>query len=178
MAVYESGHALVARALGLKIHALRMLPRPPVLLSDKAFRGRDWGSFGEMLEIRIMELFGGQIAEEIACGSNTCCSGDIARIDELTRLLAGLGDSRDPEDIWFDLEERSRNIFDNAPYCAAIVTVAEFLHARVRNGEEIIDGPTIEGFLDQHLPARVKVGRFRRMMGLGSRKSRPGEAAK
>jgi len=177
LAVYESGHALVARALGLRIHTLRMLPRPPVLLSDKAFRGRDWSSFSEALEIRVMELFGGQIAEEIACGSNSCCSGAIARIDELTRLLAGLGDPRDPEDIWFDLEDRTREIFAAPAFEAAILVVAEYLHARVQAGDEIIDGPVIEALLSKNLPARAKESRLRRALGLGRRKPRP-EAVK
>jgi hypothetical protein len=150
-----------------------MLPRPPVLLSDKAFRGRDWGSFSEALEIRIMELFGGQIAEELACSSNTCCSGDIARIDELTRLLSGLGDPRDPEDIWFDLEDRTREIFADPAYESAILSVAEFLHGRVNAGDEIIDGPEIENVLDQYLPPRIKQNRFRRTFGLGRKKPRP-----
>ena len=85
LAVYEAGHALTARALGLKIMSVRMLPRPPVLISDKAFANNDWESFIEMLEIRVIELFGGQIAEETACACNTCGIGDIARVDELSR---------------------------------------------------------------------------------------------
>jgi len=172
LAIYEAGHALVARALGLKIHSLRMLPRPPVLLSEKAFRGRDWASFSETLEIRIMELFGGQIAEEIACGSNTCCSGDVARIDELTRLLAGLGDPREPEDIWFDLEDRAHDILSDPPYEAAIIKLAEFLHERVLSGYEIIDGPVIEDLLNNILPPRRKENRVRRFFGLGQGKQR------
>ncbi|MCK4713474.1 MAG: hypothetical protein KAT26_11405, partial [Marinosulfonomonas sp.] len=83
LAVYEAGHALTARALGLKILSVRMLPHSPVLISDKTFTNNDWGSFIETLEIRVIELFGGQIAEETACSCNTCGIGDIARVDEL-----------------------------------------------------------------------------------------------
>ncbi|MFT7594385.1 MAG: hypothetical protein ACI8R4_001705 [Paracoccaceae bacterium] len=49
LAVYEAGHALTARALGLKLVSVRMLPRPPVLISDKAFATNDWAAFIETL---------------------------------------------------------------------------------------------------------------------------------
>ena len=57
-AVYQAGHALSARALGLKLISFKVLPRPPILVSDKTFSSFDWVSFIEMLEIRIIELMG------------------------------------------------------------------------------------------------------------------------
>lgn len=153
LSVYEAGHALTARALGLKLLSVQMLPRPPVLISDKAFATNKWDDFIETLEVRIIELFGGQIAEEHACGTNTCCSGDIARIDELSRLVAGLKDLEDSETVMFDLEDAARMIFDNPAYRDAIIPVAQFLSQRVAQGREIIDGPDIEAEIDKYIPA-------------------------
>jgi hypothetical protein len=163
LAVYEAGHALTARALGLKIMSVRMLPRPPVLVSDKTFAGSDWSSFIEMLEIRIIELFGGQIAEELACKTNTCCSGDVARIDELTRLVAGIGAGEDAETIWFNLEDIAQKIFADPSYRAAILPVAEFLHQRVQSGDYEVQGRELERLLDDLLPVRPKEKWLKRM---------------
>ncbi len=167
LAVYQSGHALVAWCLGLKILRLRMLPRPPVLSSEKAFRGRDWTSFAETLDIRVMELIGGQIAEELTCGASSCCSGDVSRIDELTRLLSALGDGGDHEEIWFQLEDTARGFFDDPVIRAAIVPMAEFIAARIAAGDAEIDGAEIEARLGRLLPPRPRTSRLRRFFGLG-----------
>lgn len=156
LAVYEAGHALTARALGLRVVSVRMLPRPPVLVSEKTFVGNNWSSFVEALEIRAIELFGGQIAEEHACSSNTCCSGDVARIDELSRLISGLGDGRDSDTIWFELEDIAQNIFADQKYQDAIIPIAEFLFQRVCDGLEVIDGEDIEAMLDKYVPPRPR----------------------
>lgn len=155
LAVYEAGHALTARALGLTVVSVHMLPRPPMLISDKTFTGQ-WDSFIEMLETRIIELFGGQLAEEYSCDSNTCFGGDVARIDELCRLVAGLGGDKDAETIWFDLEDVAINIFADDAYKNAILPVAEFLYQRVQDGREAIDGPDIEAEMNKYVPAPPK----------------------
>ncbi|MDQ7070911.1 MAG: hypothetical protein Q9M48_09280 [Rhodobacterales bacterium] len=151
LSVYEAGHALTARALGLKVVSVQMLPRPPVLISDKTFTGK-WDSFIEMLEIRIIELFGGQIAEEHTCDSNTCFGGDVARIDELCRLVAGLSEEKDAETIWFDLEDVAIKIFSDDAYRTAILPIADYLYQRVQNGSEVIDGVDIETEMDKYVP--------------------------
>ncbi len=156
LSVYEAGHALTARALGLRVVSVRILPRPPVLISDKAFAQNNWESFIEMLEIRIIELFGGQIAEEHACESNTCCSGDIARIDELSRLIAGLVGESDPEEIYFSLEAVAAKIFDKPEFMNAILPLAEFLHDRVKAGNEEIKGQDVEAEMDKLVPPLPK----------------------
>jgi len=152
LAVYEAGHALTARALGLHILSVRMLPRPPVLVSDKTFNSNDWGSFVETLEIRVIELFGGQIAEETACSCNTCGIGDIARVDELSRLIAGLKGEGDPEAVMFELEDIALKIFAKPEYKDAIIPIATFMAERVEAGEELIKGPDIEAELDKYVP--------------------------
>ncbi len=152
LSVYEAGHALTARALGLKLISVQMLPRPPVLISDKAFAANKWDAFVETLEIRIIELFGGQVAEEFACGTHSCCSGDIARIDELSRLVSGLTGTKDAETVMFDLEDAARKIFADPVYHNAIVPIAEFLAQRVSEGREIIDGADLEVEIDRYIP--------------------------
>lgn len=156
LAVYEAGHALTARALGLKILSVRMLPRPPVLISDKAFANNDWESFIEMLEVRVIELFGGQIAEETACSCNTCGIGDIARVDELSRLIAGLDGEPDSETVMFRLEDVALGIFAKQEYKDAIIPIATFLADQVKAGRELIDGPAIEAELDKYVPRPAK----------------------
>ncbi len=156
LAVYEAGHALSARALGLKLVSVRMLPRPPVLVSDKTFAHNNWESFLKTLEIRMIELFGGQIAEELACGSNTCCSGDIARIDELSRLVAGLRGDVDAETVLFDLEDAAQALFAEPGLRKAVVPLAEFFHRRMMDGREMIEGADIDAELDRYLPAQVQ----------------------
>jgi hypothetical protein len=169
LAVYEAGHALTARALGLRVVSVRMLPRPPVLISDKTFTNNDWNSFVETLEIRIIELFGGQIAEELACASNTCCSGDIARIDELCRLVSGLSHDLDAETLLFDLEDVAKKIFADDRTRAAVIPIAEFLHGRVTAGQEEIKGADIEAELDKHVPAVAREKWLRRVFSFASR---------
>ena len=156
LAVYEAGHALTARALGLKVISVRMLPRPPVLVSDKTFTANNWQSFSETLEIRIIELFGGQIAEELACSSNSCCSGDIARIDELCRLVAGLRGDVDAETVLFDLEDVAQKIFADDAVRDAILPIAEFFHERTESGRESIEGADIEAELEKYIPTPEK----------------------
>lgn len=87
LSVYEAGHAITAYLMEQKIVSVQMLPRPPMTFTDKAFTSHSWGSFIDILENRALELFGGQIAEDITCGSLSCCSGDISRIDEISRIL-------------------------------------------------------------------------------------------
>ena len=152
LSVYEAGHALTARALGLKIVSIRMFPRPPVLVSEKAFASNNWPAFIETLEIRVIELFGGQIAEEHVCGSNACCSGDIARIDELCRLISGLSGDEDPETTMFRLEDEAQKIFAEPKVREAIVPVAEFFNSLTVAGTHEISGPQVEVELDKWLP--------------------------
>ncbi|MBZ0130402.1 MAG: hypothetical protein K8F59_14945 [Rhodobacteraceae bacterium] len=170
LAVYEAGHALTARALGLRVLSVRMLPRPPVLVSDKTFVANNWSSFTDTLENRIIELFGGQIAEQHACASNTCCSGDVARIDELARLVAGLDGERESDDIYFDLEDMAQDIFADPRYRAAILPMAEFLYDRVQNGHSVIAGEDVEAELDKHLPKLAKAKWARGLFSFGRRK--------
>ena len=167
LAIYEAGHALTARALGLKLLSVKMLPRPPVLISDKHFATNDWGAFVETLENRIIELFGGQIAEEQCCGTNTCCSGDIARIDELARLVSGLTGAADAEAVMFKLEDAAIEIFADQKYRDAILPVAEFLFRRVEAGREVIDGADIEAELDRHVPAAEQKTWLKRVFSFG-----------
>ena len=167
ISVYEAGHALTARALGLKLISMRMLPRPPVLVSDKTFANNNWDAFVETLEIRVIELFGGQIAEESICGTNTCCGGDIARIDELSRLIAGLRGIEDAESIMFELEDAAIKIFADPAYADAILPMADYLYARAIAGREIISGHDIEAELDKHVPAMPTPGWLKRIFSFG-----------
>lgn len=171
LTVYEAGHALTARALHLKILSVQMFPRPPMLTSDKTFSGNRIGGLVQMLESRVIELFGGQIAETVACSSNTCCSGDVSRIDELTRLIAGLKGVEESEDVWFELEDVAESIFENQQYRDAIIPIAEFLHQRVLDGWEIIDGADIEAELDKYVPAAPKSGGLKNFLSFGGRKA-------
>ncbi|MCP5368455.1 MAG: hypothetical protein H6907_13245 [Hyphomicrobiales bacterium] len=153
LCVYEAGHALVARALDKKILRVRMLPRPPETVTDKVFRSNDWGSFYAVLEERALELFGGQLAEDIACGSTTCCAGDISRIDELTRIMAGLGGGEEnPEDIYFRLEEQAGQIFSDPRFREAIVPLADYLYDCDSAGKLEIAGAAIEDLIDCFVP--------------------------
>ncbi len=167
LAVYEAGHALTARALGLKILSVRMLPRPPVLVSDKTFANNDWGSFIEALEIRVIELFGGQIAEEAACSCNTCGIGDIARVDELSRLIAGLEGEEDAEAVMFRLEDIALSIFAKPEYRDAIVPIATFLADHVEAGKEMINGDDIEAELDKYVPRAAKKTWAKKLFSFG-----------
>ena len=169
LTVYEAGHALTARALELKILSVRMLPRPPMLVSEKTFSGNKIGPLVQMLENRVIELFGGQIAEVEACASNSCCSGDVSRIDELTRLIAGLTGTPDSESVWFELEDVAEEIFKDERYRDAIMPIAEFLYQKVQDGWEIIDGEELEAELDKYVPVTPKAQGLKGLFGLGTR---------
>lgn len=156
LTVYEAGHALTARALELKIVSVVMFPRPPMLVSEKEFSGNKIGPLVQVLENRVIELFGGQIAEVHACASNSCCSGDVSRIDELSRLIAGLTGVEDSESVYFELEDVAESIFKEDRYRDAIMPIAEFLHQCVLDGAEIIDGELLEAELDKYVPAAPK----------------------
>ncbi len=160
LAVYEAGHALTARALGLKILRVKILPRPPVLESDKSFRGNDWGSFVKTLENRVIELFGGLIAEEMICNTNSCCSGDVTRIDELVRLIAGLNGVEDPDDVWYHLDDVAQDIFADQAYRDAILPLSEFLYKSLLDGVEAVDGVELSAELDKHVPELPKKRSF------------------
>ncbi len=168
-AVYQAGHALSARALGLKLISFKVLPRPPILVSDKTFSGFDWISFIEMLEIRIIELMGGQIAELYVCKSHESFAGDVSRIDELTRLVSGLDDDRDPDEVWFDLEDIAEKIFAQQAYLDAIIPMAEFFYQEVKLGREEIQGSDIEAELDKHVPVASKENWVKRVFSFGGK---------
>lgn len=154
LCVYEAGHAITAYLLSQKIVSVCMLPRPPMTVTDKAFTSNNWGSFVEILENRALELFGGQIAEEIVCGSTSCCSGDISRIDEITRILEALysEDVLDSEDILFELEDRAKALFAPANVQKAILPMADFLYTQEENGVMEIDGAAITKAIAKYIP--------------------------
>lgn len=166
LAVYEAGHALTARALGFMVLSVKMLPRPPILESDKLLRGNSLRALSEVLENRCIELFGGQIAEEYACRISTCCAGDVARIDELTRLVSGLDGRRTPEDIWFELEDVAQEIFSQDQVREAILPLAEFLFEEVEQGHHEISGARIEALMNELLgpPQKARGGLLARLM--------------
>jgi len=152
LSIYEAGHALVAWYLGHKIHHVRMLPRPCTTVTDKAFVGNNWASFSEVLEFRAMELFGGQIAEQIICKTPSCCEGDIPRIDEICRILGGLHEAEDHDDIFFRLEDDATEIFADERYREAIVPVARVLYDHETAGEAEISGEDIEAEIEKFIP--------------------------
>ncbi len=170
-AVYQAGHALSARALGLKLISFKVLPRPPILVSDKTFSGFDWVSFIEMLEIRIIELMGGRMAEMYVCKSHESFTGDVSRIDELTRLVAGLDDNRDPDEVWFDLEDIAEKIFAQQDYLDAIIPMAEFFYQEVKIGHEEIQGTDIESELDKYVPLAAKENWVKRVFSFGGKET-------
>lgn len=156
LSVYEAGHALIAWALGHDIVSVRMLPRPPETVTEKIFTANDWASFYEVLEFRGMELFGGQIAESMLCGATTCCSGDVSRIDEITRILAGINGEEDHEDIFFRLEDQTKTIFADERYRNAIEPVAQLLFEREVAGQLEIPGKDIEAVIQPMIPRAPK----------------------
>lgn len=153
LAIYEAGHALTARALGFEVLSVKMLPRPPMLESDKVLKGGSIRALTDLLANRCIELFGGRIAEDHACQSSSCCDGDTARIDELCRLIAGL-QGGDPEEIWFELEDVALDIFSNEKVRDAIVPIADFLYERVEAGRPVVDGAEVEALMDRLLDKR------------------------
>ena len=168
LTIYEAGHALTARALELKIISVQMFPRPPMLVSEKTFSGNKIGPLVQTLENRVIELFGGQIAETEACSSSSCCSGDVSRIDELTRLIVGLSGKSDPESVWFELEDVAESIFEDQRYRDAIIPIAEFLHQRVLDGWEIIDGDDLEAEMDKYVPMAPKPSGLKKFLSFGN----------
>ena len=170
LTVYEAGHALSARAMSLRIISLRMLPRPPMLVSDKTVAGNTINSLIQTLENRVVELFGGQIAEEYICASHSCCSGDVSRIDELARLIAGLTGVEDSDLVWFELEDLAHGIFENEQYKDAILPIAEFLHKKTLEGADTIDGEELERELDKYVPPLEQKRSLSRFFGFSGRK--------
>ncbi len=165
LAVYEAGHAIAAWEMGLRIDRLQMLPRPPMLSSEKTFASHSWRSFTEMLEIRVIELIAGQIAERELCGLSSLFSGDAARIDELTRLIAGLESVRNPEEIWFRLEDIAEDIFASDRVKAAVEPMAHFLFLKMNDGYEALPGDVLEDHLRHLLPRSRKRGLLERLRG-------------
>lgn len=163
LCVYEAGHALTARALGFEVLSVTMRPRPPVLESDKVLRGGSIRALTDLLANRVIELFGGQIAEGHACQTSSCCTGDVARIDELCRLIAGLEGHGKPEDVWFELEDVALDFFDSPKMRDAIVPLAEFLLGWVQAGEGIVPGAEVEAKMDELVPPRPQ----KKAKGLG-----------
>lgn len=170
LTVYEAGHALSARAMSLRIVSVRMLPRPPMLVSDKTVAGNNINALVQTLENRVIELFGGQIAEEYICSSHSCCSGDVSRIDELSRLIAGLTGEEDSDLVWFELEERANEIFNTPSYKEAILPVAEFLYEKTLDGADTIDGEELERELDKYVPPLEEKPSLLKFFGFGAKK--------
>jgi len=158
LAVYEAGHALSARALGLSILNITMLPRPPVMASDKVMRGSLLSALTSVLESRCIELFGGQIAEHHACHSATVFSGDVARIDELCRLISGIEGRRTVEEVWFELEDVAEAVFADDAIRAAILPLADFLFNEVEAGRPVVPGEKVEELLDGLVGPRAGKG--------------------
>ena len=158
LAVYEAGHALTARALGLNILSITMLPRPPVMASDKVMRGSLLSGLTSVLENRCIELFGGQIAEHHACHSATVFSGDVARIDELCRLISGIEGRRTVEEVWFALEDVAEEVFADDRFRGAILPLAEFLYNEVEAGRPVVPGDKVETLLDELVEPRPSKG--------------------
>lgn len=154
LSVYEAGHAITAYLLDQKIVSIQMFPRPPMTFTDKHFDSHSWDSFIEILEIRVLELFGGPIAEGIVCQSSSCCTGDISRIDEITRILDALHgeDDIDSEDILFDLEDRAEEMFEPQNVKDTILPLAKFLYQQEMDGHIEIDGKEVTKIIKQHIP--------------------------
>ncbi|OEJ67916.1 hypothetical protein [Magnetovibrio blakemorei] len=158
LSVYEAGHTITAYLLNQKIVAVRMLPRPPMTIAEKKFISNSWESFMDILENRALELFGGQIAEEMLCGNTTCCSGDISRIDEISRILAGLSvnEDYDNEDILFSLEDRAIAMFAPEHVRNAILPVAKYLYDQDEAGEIEVSGKEVTKIIEQYIPRPPK----------------------
>ena len=154
LAIYEAGHAITAFLLSQKIVSIQMLPRPPVTVTEKTFSTFSWNSFTEILENRALELFGGQIAEQIYCDSTSCCSGDISRIDEISRILEALysEDDVDSEDILFDLEERAAEMFAPEVVRDAVLPIAQYLYDLEEAGHIEINGQDVTKVIEKYIP--------------------------
>jgi len=158
LAVYEAGHTITAYLMQQKIISVQMRPRPPMTLAEKNFVSYSWDSFMDILEKRVLELFGGQIAEELICTNTTCCSGDISRIDEICRILAGLSfeETVNSEDIFFELEDRAITMFAPSHVRDAILPVAEFLFQQDAEGHIEVPGDAITEIIARYIPAPTK----------------------
>ncbi|HEY9079517.1 hypothetical protein [Magnetovibrio sp.] len=158
LSVYEAGHTITAYLLNQKIVSVRMRPRPPMTIAEKKFISHSWDSFMDILENRALELFGGQIAEQLICGSTSCCSGDISRIDEISRILAGLSveDVVDSEEILFELEDRAKDMFAPDYVRAAIIPVAEYLSEQEKSGHMEVGGKEITKIIESFIPRPPK----------------------
>lgn len=154
LCVYEAGHTITAYLLRQKIVSVQLLPRPPMTIAEKKFVSHSWDSFMDILENRALELFGGQIAEEEVCGSTSCCSGDISRIDEISRILAGLSveDEVDSEEILFELEDRAKEMFAPEHVREAILPVAEYLFEQEEADKMEVDGKAITKIIERYIP--------------------------
>lgn len=158
LSVYEAGHALTARAMGHEILAITMFPRPPVMHSDKILKGNTLNSLVDVLENRCIELFGGRFAEQRVCGTNSCCSGDTARIDELCRLISGIDGRRDNDTVWFQLEEVAERVWSDPRTQDGLLPLAEFLYGEVEAGRPEVPGALVEDRLDALVAPRKGKG--------------------
>lgn len=154
LCVYQAGHIITAYLLNQRVVSVCMLPRPPMTITDKAFTGNNWGSFVDILETRVLELFGGQIAESTICGNTSCCSGDISRIDEITRILEALysEDDLDNEDILFELEDRAEALFAPEHVRSAILPIATFLRSQDDQDVLEINGDDVIKIIELYIP--------------------------
>ena len=154
LSIYEAGHSITAYLLSQKIVSIQMLPRPPITVTEKTFSAFSWDSFIDTLENRVLELFGGQIAEQIICQGTSCCSGDISRIDEISRILEALyaEDEVDSEDILFDLEERAIEMFSSDVVRDAILPIAQFLYDQEEAGHIEINGKDVTKLIATLIP--------------------------
>ncbi len=103
-----------------------------MLASDKTISGNGIDGLLKTLENRVVELFGGQIAEDHVCGTN------------------------DKDDVWFELEDTALEIFKNQAYRDAILPIATFLNDQVEAGATEINGALIDAELNKHLPDAPK----------------------
>ena len=158
LCVYEAGHTITAYLLNQTIVSVRMLPRPPMTISEKKFVSNSWNSFMDILEHRALELFGGHLAEEAVCDMSACCSGDISRIDELSRILAGLSpqDEIDSEEVLFELEDRAIEMFAPDHVRDAILPVAEYLYEQDQLGHMEVDGKEVTKIIERYIPRPPK----------------------
>ncbi|MCW8916084.1 MAG: hypothetical protein OQK24_09565 [Magnetovibrio sp.] len=169
LCVYEAGHTITAYLLNQKIVSVRMLPRPPMTISEKKFVSNNWNSFMDILEHRVLELFGGHIAEEVVCDSTACCSGDISRIDELSKILAGLSveEEIDSEEILFELEDRAIEMFAPDHVRDAILPVAEYLFEQDQLDHMEVSGKEVTKIIERYIPRPpVEKGGFLKLLKL------------
>ncbi|MFT7594384.1 MAG: hypothetical protein ACI8R4_001704 [Paracoccaceae bacterium] len=68
----------------------------------------------------------------------------------------------------FSLEDAAQKIFTDPAYRDAIIPIAQFLHQRVVDGREEIDGPDIEAELDKSVPLAPPKTWLKRVFSFGS----------